>query len=76
MASALAEMKRLHGPAWPEVSKPYRAVLAGVMGEEGCGPLEAVIPIAKAMSAKGVSPIMVLAVAAEMCEQPKGPPHA
>jgi len=67
LESALQTMKRLHGDKWEERAAPYRAVLNGVIGTEGCSVLEAALPIAKAMSAAGESPVMLLAVAAEMC---------
>ena len=67
LEAALQTMKRLYGDKWEERAAPYRAVLNGVIGTEGCSVLEAALPIAKDMSEKGVSPIMLLAVAAEMC---------
>ena len=67
LESALQTMKRLHGDKWAEKSAPYRAVLNGVIGTEGCSVLEAALPIAKAMSEAGETPVMLLAVAAEMC---------
>jgi hypothetical protein len=67
MEAALRTMKRLHSDKWDEKAAPYRAVLNGVIGTEGCSVLEAALPIAKEMSEKGVSPVMLLAVAAEMC---------
>jgi hypothetical protein len=67
LESALQTMKRLHGDKWDEKAAPYRAVLNGVIGTVGCSVLEAALPIAKAMSEAGESPVMLLAVAAEMC---------
>lgn len=67
LESALQTMKRLHGDKWDEKAAPYRAVLNGVIGTEGCSVLAAALPIAKAMSEAGESPVMLLAVAAEMC---------
>ena len=72
LESALRTMKRLYGDKWAEKSVPYRATLNGVIGTEGCSVLEAALPIAKAMSAAGESPVMLLAVAAEMCQEQKG----
>ena len=71
LESALQTMKRLHGDKWNEAAAPYRAVLNGVMGTERCSALEAVLPIATAMSADGKNPVMLLAVAAEMCNSGK-----
>jgi hypothetical protein len=74
LESALHTMKRLHGAKWSEKAAPYRAVLSGVMGDEGCSVLSAALPIAKDMRANGHSPVMLLAVAAEMIgEGPPGP---
>ena len=67
LESALQTMKRLHGDKWDEKAAPYRAVLNGVIGTERCSVLEAALPIAKAMSEAGETPVMLLAVAAEMC---------
>ena len=67
LEAALQSMKRLHGDKWDEKSAPYRAVLNGVIGTEGCSVIEATLPIATAMSEAGKSPVMLLAVAAEMC---------
>ncbi len=67
LEAALQAMNRLHGDKWEERAAPYRAVLNGVIGTEGCSVLDAALPIAKAMSAAGESPVMLLAVAAEMC---------
>jgi hypothetical protein len=59
-------MKGLHGDRWPEVSAGARAAITGEMALEGCSVLTAAIPIAKAMAADGKSPVLLLAVAAEM----------
>jgi hypothetical protein len=67
LESALQTMKRLHGDKWEERAAPYRAVLNDVIGVEGCSVLEAALLIAKAMSDAGEMPVMLLAVAAEMC---------
>ena len=67
LEAALQTMKSLHGDKWDERAAPYRAVLNGVIGTEGCSVLEAALPIAKAMSEAGETPVMLLAVAAEMC---------
>jgi len=76
LESALQTMKQLHGDKWPERAAPYRAVLNGVIGTEGCSVLEAALPIAKAMSAAGETPVMLLAVAAEMLiTQTPSPTH-
>lgn len=69
LEAALQTMKRLHGDKWDERAAPYRAVLNGVIGTEGCSVFEAALPIAKAMSKAGESPVMLLAVAAEMCNE-------
>lgn len=63
-------MKRIYAERWPEVSAPYREMIAGAM--EGSGdknPLSAVLPIAKDMSAKGHNPMLLMAVAVEMAER-------
>jgi hypothetical protein len=67
LETILQTMKRLHGDKWDEMAAPYRAVLNGVVGTEGCSVLDAALPIAKAMSEAGESPLMLIAVAAEMC---------
>ena len=60
-------MKRLHGAGWDAEAEPYRAVLRGVMKDSGTdNVLGVALQIAKGMDAKGVSPTMLLAVAAEM----------
>ena len=60
-------MKRLHGAGWDAEAEPYRAVLRGVMKDSGTdNVLGVALQIAKDMDAKGVSPTMLLAVAAEM----------
>lgn len=69
LESALCTMKRLHGDKWSERAAPYRAVLSGVIASEGCSVLDAALPIATAMSNAGESPVMLLAVAAEMCNE-------
>ena len=69
LESALQTMKSLHGDKWPERAAPYRAVLDGVIGTEGCSVLDAALPIAKAMSDAGESPVMLLAAAAEMINE-------
>ena len=73
LEAALQTMKRLHGDKWDEKAAPYRAVLNGIMGTEGCSVLAAALPIAKDMSAAGKSPVMLLAVAAEMCAKERKP---
>ena len=69
LEAALQIMKRLHGDAWGKVSASYRTAINGVMGAEQCSVLAAALPIAKRMSTAGKSPVMLLAVAAEMCKE-------
>lgn len=68
-------MKRLHGAGWDAAAEPYRAVLRGVMKDSGTdNVLGVALQIAKGMDAKGVSPAMLLAVAAEMAST-ENPSH-
>ncbi len=69
LEAALQTMKRLHGDKWAEASAPYRLILNGVIASEGCSSIAAALPIAKAMSEDGKNPVMLLAVAAEMCNE-------
>jgi hypothetical protein len=69
LEAAYQTMKRLHGDKWSEASAPYRLILNGVIAAEGCSSLAAALPIAKAMSEDGKNPVMLLAVAAEMCNE-------
>ena len=69
LEAALSSMQHMYGDKWDERAAPYRAVLNGVIGTEGCSVLEAALPIAKAMSEAGETPRMLLAVAAEMCQE-------
>jgi len=67
LEDTLITMKRLYGEKWNEVAEPYRAVLRGVMKDSGTdNVLGVALQIAKGMDAKGVSPTMLIAVAAEM----------
>jgi hypothetical protein len=65
----LTVMKRLIGDKWQESSKEYRVILLAVMAASGdTNPLGCAIPMAKEMSERGHSPLMLLAVATEMSE--------
>jgi len=69
MFELLDTMKRLYAERWPTVAAPYREIIAGAM--EGSGdknPISAVIPLAQDMSAKGHSPMLLMAVAVEMAD--------
>ena len=64
-------MKRLLGEKWDAKTADMRAILSGVMRETGDNnPLSAVLPIAKAMSAAGENPALLMAVAVDMADQP------
>jgi hypothetical protein len=69
LESALQTMKRLLGDKWEERATPYRTALQGIMATDGCSVLDAALPVAKRMTAAGESPVMLLAVAAEMASQ-------
>ncbi len=70
-------MRALFGSRWPEVSALPRQVIAGAMRETGDdNPLSAVLPIAKAMSAAGENPTILLATAVDMSDTPPGSPPA
>ena len=69
----LAVMKRLIGDKWESSSKEYRVILLGVMAASGdTNPLACALPMAKEMSERGHSPLMLLAVATEMSEASNG----
>lgn len=69
LVEILITMRRLYGPAWPERARPYRAILQDLINK---GPEKNVLAVATSvadgMAKQGHNPIMVLAVAAEMCE--------
>ena len=72
LESAMQTMKRLHGEKRDERAQPYRTALQGIMATEGCSVLNAALPVAKVMRDAGESPVMLLAVAADMAQiQPK-----
>ena len=65
----LMVMKRLIGDKWEASSKEYRVILLAVMAASGdANPLACALPMAKEMSERGHSPLMLLAVATEMSE--------
>jgi hypothetical protein len=65
----LTVMKRLIGDKWEASSKEYRVILLAVMAASGdTNPLACALPMAKEMSERGHSPLMLLAVATEMSE--------
>ena len=60
-------MKRLYADRWPTLAAPYREMIAGAMqGSGDNNALSAVIPLAKAMSANGHNPTLLMAVALDM----------
>ena len=69
LEAALQAMKRLYGAKWGEKSALYRTVLHAAIRWERCTVLQAAIPLAKHMSDAGENPVMLLAVAAEMCQE-------
>jgi hypothetical protein len=71
LEAALQAMKRLYGAKWGEKSALYRTVLNAAIRWERCTVLQAAIPLAKHMSDAGENPVMLLAVAAEMCQEQK-----
>lgn len=69
LKSNLETMRRLMGDKWPEASKEYREILtAAMVGSGDTNPIACAIPLAKEMSDRGLHPLMLLAVAAEMSE--------
>ena len=63
-------MMRLYGrKGWAKESAEFRTILTGLMRESNTdNPLTVAIQVAKKMSADGYNPTMLLAVAADMCE--------
>lgn len=62
-------MKRLKGDKWQADSLPYRDLLNRLMKQHNTdNPLAVATPIAKELDEKGVSPLMLLAVAADMAD--------
>lgn len=65
----LTAMKRLLGQKWDESAKEYKTILLAVMAASGdANPIACALPMAKEMSERGHSPLMLLAVATEMSE--------
>ena len=65
----LTAMKRLLGQKWDESAKEYNTILLAVMTASGdANPIACALPMAKEMSERGHSPLMLLAVATEMSE--------
>lgn len=65
----LATMKRLLGDKWEASAKEYRDIIRGVMiGTNDDNPIACALPMAKEMSNRGHTPLMLLAVATEMAE--------
>ncbi len=65
----LATMKRLLGEKWESSAKEYRDIIRGVMiGTNDDNPIACALPMAKEMSNRGHTPLMLLAVATEMAE--------
>ncbi len=65
----LTVMKRLLGQKWYGSAKEYKTILLAVMAESGdANPIACALPMAKEMSKRGHSPLMLLAVATEMSE--------
>ena len=70
-------MKRLIGDKWEQSSKEYRVIILAVMAASGdINPLACALPMAKEMSERGHSPLMLLAVATEMSEASENAPDA
>lgn len=60
-------MKRLHGPKWSQiVSDTKPSILKFMELTKTTNPLEAILPIAKQMSAAGENPMTMIAVACEI----------
>lgn len=64
-------MRRLFGERWEAMTTDYRAFLKREMEiRKDSNPLSAVIPAAKAMSAAGENPTLLMAVAVDMADKP------
>ena len=69
LTELMALMKRLHGDRWPQVSGPIREQLIAIMAARGeTNPLALALPAAQAMEKDGEDPLLMLAVAADLCE--------
>jgi hypothetical protein len=67
LLAAREAMRNLYGDGWEEAAKPYKDVLFGIMAKSGNhSVLSVAVQIGKDMSEKGHSPVMLLAVAADM----------
>ncbi len=62
-------MKRLIGDKWESSAAEYRTIVRRVMNAtDDTNPIACALPMAKEMSKRGHSPLMLLAVATEMSE--------
>jgi len=67
----LAVMKRLIGDKWEASAAEYKTIVSRVMiATNDDNPISCALPMAKEMSRRGHSPLMLLAVATEMSEAP------
>lgn len=65
----LSVMKRLIGDKWESSAAEYRTIVRRVMNAtDDTNPIACALPMAKEMSKRGHSPLMLLAVATEMSE--------
>ena len=65
----LTVMKRLLGDKWEASAEEYKNIMRRVMlATEDSNPIACALPMAKEMSKRGHSPLMLLAVATEMSQ--------
>jgi hypothetical protein len=70
LSAALDAMRSIHGDEWHNVAAPIKALIRRSMEATGTdNPIAVAIPAAKAMDRDGKSPLLLLAVAAEMAEE-------
>lgn len=61
-------MKSIFGDEWEEIIAEQSPIIEQIMTRDGHNnPLKAVLPAAKQMRADGQDPLLILAVATEMC---------
>lgn len=68
MQQARVEVLALYGTSWPDRARPYIAEIRRRMKSTGQPALDAALDIAKALSAAGHSPMILLAAAVELIE--------
>ena len=72
----LKVMKRLIGDGWEASAAEYRMIVRRVMlATDDANPIACALPMAKEMSKRGHSPLMLLAVATEMSQASNDQAH-